>query len=614
MPNSSKVIFNEIDNTRTVATAAVGINALQMVTKRGPIGKAAAQLVISSWAQFEKIYGGLIPGSDGPLIAQRALNKGSQLRVNRVLHYATISDSTSFDATYAAPVATSIITYSGAIVAGQTVQVVSNSITTSQVFVTDSITTLRQLAIKLKTSLAGFISDAYALSGTVLVLVPKTTALTPTSTVTGGTPPTATVTSQSSFKVATTDAFSLTPKWPGKDYNDIIQSVENASNGNANYFDLVFTHTTDPSASERWPNLRIVGNPTALTSNYLESVVRGSQLFNVTYNNLSALTGQLRPGNIKLKLGTGTDGTVPTDTDYIGDSAGKTGFYAFDGVDDITLLGVADKENAAVHIAGAAYADARKDLVYVGHLSNNLTTENALAAERDSYAIDTTYAAFTAGGLIIVDSFTNQNRGISELGDYFGVSAVSDNKYGPWYSVANDTRGAITDVMGIVNNFGYQGNVTGLDLLANRQIMLAVNKNKKNKFIGNYTATLDNSQLSYLSIRKLLIYIKKSLGPTLEQFLEDPNDFTTWLSMYQTAKPFLDGLQTKRALVNPNGYEWQGDQFATSMENLVINDPDDVDDGKYKVRLLIKAINAIREIAMDVTLTRSSVSFEDSIV
>jgi len=610
MPDSSKVLINEIDNTQTVAAATTGVNGLSMVTKRGPFGKEGVEIEVTSWLQFTRIFGGEIPGKLGPTLSKRAFARGSRLRINRILHYTTISDPASFDADFSAPVATSIITYSGQIVTGQTVSVTVNGVVTTQPFVTDSFTTLRTLANKLKTTISGYISDAYAQSATVLVLVPLTVAITPTSSVTGGTPPTAAVTSVSTIKAGTVDAFALNPKYPGADYNNLMIYITAAKNGDSRYFDLNIMFRGEEAINETYSNLIINGNPTAATSTYLSKVVKGSQLVNVVYNDLSGTTGQVRPNNIVLKYGAGTDGTAPTDADYNGDSAAKNGWFAFDGVDDITLLGAADRDVIGVHIAGAAYANNRKDIVYVGHISNDYITEAQVITEKDSYNIDSSYAAFTVGGLIIVDPFTSQNLPISELGDIFGASAYSDQNFGPWYSFAGTRRGLINNALGVVNNFGAAGNTAGLDLIANHQIIAVINRNKKIQIAGNYTGQQEETILSWLSVRKFLNYLKKSLGPTLENFLEEPNDFATWKLIYQAVKPFLENLKTKRAMYD---YRWEGDQFATNLQQLVVNNPTDVGNGKYKINNYIQPTPALREIELNIILTPTGVSFEDNL-
>jgi len=93
-PQSSKVIIVEeeprvrgIPSTPTSIAAAVG------VAERGPIGEP---LLVSSFEEFERHFGGFTPSSDLALAAVGFFeNGGAQLWVVRTVHYGDISDANS---------------------------------------------------------------------------------------------------------------------------------------------------------------------------------------------------------------------------------------------------------------------------------------------------------------------------------------------------------------------------------------------------------------------------------------------------------------------------------------------------------------------------------------
>lgn len=612
--NSAKVIVNETDLTFSPGGIPLGISGYAGVTKRGPINKPS--LLITSWPQFEKIYGGLVDGNDFPFNCKRALEGGSSLRIANIRHYTDITNPASFDADFAAIMDTRIYSLSTAMISGVTAVFTIGSDDVSQVFATSSINTLNLLAAKIKAFWPTLIQDIVIISGTKLKIV-QLSGSTGVMTFTGTGAPTSPIVSstEQGFIYSGTSLFDLAPKYPGADYNDLRITCRAASNGATDSFDLVIEIVGDPSSVETYRNIKIPGPVTAGNSNYLKAIVDSSYLVDVVYNDLSGITtAPIVPEFTVARFSAGTDGTTPIDADYIGDSASKTGFQAFNIIDDIMQI-AAGTDSGPVHVAGAAYASTRKDLMYWAHLANTNTTENALITARQALNINTSYAAFFAGGLTVVDPLTSQNKDISELGDILGLAAVSDAQNGPWWSFSAAKRGTINNALGIVNNFGAEGNSSGMDSLSNAQINTVINRGGKMMLWGSFTAQLEESQLSLINVRRLVIYMKKVIGPFLYNYLEDPNDVKTWKQIYLAVKPFLDGLANKRALQGGEnvGWSWQGDQFANSEKDYVINNPTDVGLGKYKIRLFIKPTPSLQEITIDITLSHSGVSFEEAL-
>ena len=402
--------------------------------------------------------------------------------------------------------------------------------------------------------------------------------------------------------------FELNPKYPGADYNNLVVRITAASNGMANYFNLSIEHALEPELNELYPNLFITGQPTVETSNYLSAVVEGSKLVDVTYEDLSAITGQIRPINAVITFAGGTNGGTIVDADIIGDSASSTGIRAFDDYDDSYQLLIAmNTISTAVHVAAAAYANTRQDLIYFLHLSKGLTDKAALISARTALNIDSPYVYIMAGGLKVSNPINSQVLNIDGQCDVAALAANSDKNNGPWFSFAGNNRGVITNTLGVVTNFGTPGRYADKNELANRQINVIVNETNQVKLWGSLTAQVANTQTAYLNVVRLIIFLKKSLKPILNNYLEEPNDMTSWKLMYYQVKPFLDSLKDERALYS---YEWLGDQDAKSLQDLQINDAADVTAGKYKVKLLLSVIPAMREIEVNLVLTPGNISFE----
>ena len=84
MPNTAKVQFNVKNFTPGTSDPQPAIFGVIGITKRGPIEQPDL-LIVNSWSQFERIFGGLIDTtSDFPFLCKRALARGARLRVCRV--------------------------------------------------------------------------------------------------------------------------------------------------------------------------------------------------------------------------------------------------------------------------------------------------------------------------------------------------------------------------------------------------------------------------------------------------------------------------------------------------------------------------------------------------
>jgi hypothetical protein len=404
--------------------------------------------------------------------------------------------------------------------------------------------------------------------------------------------------------------FNLVCKYPGSDYNNLSVVISAASNGQANYFNLSINHSVDGAIlNEKYENLTITGKPTVANSSYLSDVAAGSQLVNVVYYDLSALTGStLRPVNGTSAYSTGANGDAVVPADYV------SGASAFDGItDSITLMApeidiVTGGAGSNPTITGLAdYVATRKNMDYVAHYSNSILTAADLVTARLGLGIDNSYFHCYAGGVKWVDPATNVIKNLSGL-SHIGITMTrSDEAYGEQYSYAGLTRGTITNVVGPVNNFS---NAADLDTLANAQINVIIRKNNKTVIWGNFTGQYSNSKLSQISVRRFLNKLKLELTPVLERYLEEPNEPTSWKNLYYEVKPLLDAYKSasSRAL---NDYEWQGDQFVKSVTDVTVNTLEDINQGKYKVKLPLDIVNAIREITLGIYVTKSGATLTE---
>lgn len=618
MPNSPIIDFNEVDLSIGLSSNFNGIAFVQGKTKRGETNDPKE--IIRSWPQFERRFGGLLDDDDFPFDCKRALESGSWLRVNSLRHYTDITDKTTIDAEKAVFIPYCFLKISAAFVTSNAITFNINAVAISTVnFTTNSDNTLSLLkdailahadvdyAEIVNPGTASVSDDRY-----IIFYKNSTTPLTIASiSVTGGaSQPTMTITNESMLVDANgANIASIAPKNYGADYDNFNIVISDASNGDANYFNITIEHTLE-DISDSYENITIPGSPTALNSHYFDDIIKYNDFVTITYQDLSALSTPIRPRNGTYRFIGGDDGSSLVDNDYIGDQGQKLGFYAFDNYDDARVISCMSHSADAVHGAGADYADTRQDLVYVGHIDNAATTADDIVADREASGVNTSFATFIAGGLVNIHPTTSIEYPMAEIGDYIGLIGYTEKKFGYWRAIEGLETGRVKNTLRVVNNFGGPGSYNDANLLSNRGINLVVNRSSTIQFWHNVTAYKVSSDLQNLNVRFFLIGLKKVLKPFLETFVGQPNDPVTWKKIYLKIKPYLEELEGKRAIYK-KGWRYDGDQFATGPDDYTVNLPSDVAQGKYKVRLYLKIIPALQEISFDFVITPQGVAFED---
>lgn len=220
------------------------------------------------------------------------------------------------------------------------------------------------------------------------------------------------------------------------------------------------------------------------------------------------------------------------------------------------------------------------------------------------------YAAYFAGGIKYYNEFgllTNSDV----LGTIFGLGDTSASNYGPWKSFAGMNRGVIYDGQGPVSpNYGSDSRYNELNELAQTYANMIVIKDtpssgKQTMLWHCFSSQVKQDSERFLSIVRLNLYLKKTLRPILNKYLEEPNIWGTWKNIYLEVKPILDNLVDENAM---SEYIWMGDQDAGSYSELSVNNEADVRQGKYKVILKYKDIVPMQEITINIVIDAASKS------
>jgi len=605
MSNTTNINFNIENNTTVISAPLKGITFIEGEFKRGPVNNP--EDIITSPSVFRRIFGTIDFADKAPLYCLRMLQRGALLRINRVLNS---------DAAKASFNDCKTVTLGGALIEDNTLSIVVNGVTFSQVYTTSSDNTLALIASTINTTSDYAYARVIAVAGStdndrVLILSPKTyTALTVTGEVTGGlTQTSVTVASVAGIPNLTgTALFSFAAKYEGVDYNSLIIEVLPASNGDLDAFNIKITHSTDTLVLELYENLKIIGSPTVEGSTYLSKITTISKMVVVTYEDLSALVGQIRPYNGTYKLKAGTDGSATALADYVGDPTENTGLYAFDDYDDAYAIAIPSKietDFPGLAIAGEAYAANRGDLKYYQNLANNANYEDIIT-ERASLPVSK-HIVYIGGGLKFINPTNSEVYSGYALADILAGMAYVHNQYHEWYSIAGPQFGLINNSFGPVNNFGSPAKYNELNLLANNQINMVVNRSGKIMLWDDYTGQVDDNNEKFISIGNFLIYLQKALGPSLEVFLKQPLDTLLFRQIYQVVSPFFRSLVDLRAL---DTWTWDGDQNVSTIADCQINSPADIALGKYKVRLTLSLIAPLTDMTIDINISNAGTTFE----
>jgi len=160
-------------------------------------------------------------------------------------------------------------------------------------------------------------------------------------------------------------------KTPGAYVNSLYLVVADASNGDAERFDL--SVTKDGDIQESWANLTMDQSDDRYVLAIVNNTLTGSDLINLVDADLMGGSGytalQARPTNGTWGPMTGGDDGLSglLDSDFVGSLAGYTGLYALDDEEDIRLFSVPGHASATVHAGINTYSTHRNREIYAVH-------------------------------------------------------------------------------------------------------------------------------------------------------------------------------------------------------------------------------------------------------
>lgn len=412
------------------------------------------------------------------------------------------------------------------------------------------------------------------------------------------------------FQGASTAYAALTSTWtasgPGVGYDGTKITITPSTNGVADNVDISILLNESDLAQP------INGLNRVLTDPQLVSLNKQMQGVNLT----GLVANTLPLGTVTLTGGT-QDITAITDDDFIGSAISKTGYYAFDSVTDSQRIWNLNRPTNAVHLALAQYCERRTDMRARGFLPTGLTIQGISDFREGTGAytyqpIDSWYIDEFFAELEITDpNNVNVPDYIINGGGFQAANRSKADQVGPWISDSGADFGKITGPNGMRLNLGSAGNKPQYDLVYELGVNAIINDDAlKIVSFGNRTCLLDKtSLLSKSNIADMVVYISRQVNAIAKAMNFKPNDVQMFNLLYTKVKPFIiDVLVAGRAIegdTTRTGGEgkwwyWFGDQFAKDLNDLKLNNHDEVDAGKYRVRFAFKPIAANEYIVIDI--------------
>lgn len=308
------------------------------------------------------------------------------------------------------------------------------------------------------------------------------------------------------------------------------------------------------------------------------------------------------PRFVKLIQGTypllsGTLGTMVEATDLIGNSAAKTGIY---GLDDDTLNisiaivpGIATQ---AVQNALITLAETSQNFVAViappfGLSNVQAVTDwmNGRGGTGRTSAINSSWVAIYWPWVQVFNPFTGNDTWYDPAIFAVRQMTLTDNVAEPWFAPAGFRRGRLTKP----SSTEKQLNQGDRDALYTTNINPIVNFVPDGITIfGQKTCQRLATAVDRINVRRLMIYLRKTLLASGRIDLFEPNDSFTWDSVKSKADQILSDIQNRRGIV----------QFKVICDSTV-NTPLRVDRNELWCKILLKPTKTAEFIVFEVNLT-----------
>ena len=191
------------------------------------------------------------------------------------------------------------------------------------------------------------------------------------------------------------------------------------------------------------------------------------------------------------------------------------------------------------------------------------------------------------------DVYNSTYRWVPLNGDTAGLFAYIDETENPWYSIGNRNIDNCTKL-------AFYPSKDQRDKMFDAFINPVTNfRNSGNVVYGDWTRKA-NSAFNFVGVRRTFLYLERTIKDYSREIMFKQNDTVTSASFTQVVKPFLENVQDNRGIEEFN--------FKCGSE---ITSAEEIEQGIFKARIMIKPVRSIRYIVLQFNAVRSDVSLEE---
>lgn len=399
---------------------------------------------------------------------------------------------------------------------------------------------------------------------------------------------------------------------PGVWNNKIGVVIENIKTGSEEVvvdqytFDIVVYYQNedgDYEEVERWTVSRKDKVDGFGKDMYLEDKINGVSKYIMVLDNTGIANTVLPKAQAtRLDLASGSDGSAPSDANYI------NGWDEFSNPADIDvrILINGGVTGVTVQQKMKTVAEGRMDCIAVLDMPwNSVQSVTDMTTYRNTTLnINSSYCAIYSAWVQIHDTYNDKLIYVPPSGYVAAQMVYNDDVADPWDAPAGFNRGQL-DVIAP----SYIFTEGERDTLYPQQINpIQMFRGEGTVIWGQKTMQKKSSALSSVNVRRLLIVIQKAMAISLRTFLFEPNDEVTRFRVKALLDEYLDKLSVQGAFQREGGD--QGFHVVCDTTN---NTPAIIDDNQLNIDVFIKPIRAAEYIKLQSVITTTGASFEELI-